>query len=218
MNTHGDVLLTQLLIILNATGYAFNDFWSFMGFGVCKVWALHQATCVCLYCLDTLWENLPLGPIGWYAQKLELHSKHIIIPHKKAELLSFWYVQPSHPLLSTCMPWNLVLLQSWKGILSKYMYELMRSGMVEKSTSYNFILQQTNDALISLCNCLTIKTRHKHLYKNSFCHKSTPKNKCKNEFYMEFWHWRHANLIFIKYYLIHGCHFRALKKSARSGY
>src|SRR5665213_76871 len=43
------------------------------------------------------------------------------------------------------------------GTLSKSMYDFMRSGIVGKSSSCNFILQRPNEASMSSCVCPTIK-------------------------------------------------------------
>ena len=58
------------------------------------------------------------------------------------------------------------------GTMPKFMYDFMRSGMVEKSSSCNFMLQRPNDALMSWCVCPIIKKNT-----NIFLRQATTKKK-----------------------------------------
>jgi hypothetical protein len=89
-NTSGDVLLTQLFLIFNESGYAFDNF-RLIPYGVkfARLWIPIREQIFPNFILMLYEYTIILNPIRRCAQKLELHDHDTIIFHIDTKMLYF---------------------------------------------------------------------------------------------------------------------------------
>ena len=163
-HTSCNVFLVELFPIFNESGYTFDDFRPIpheVGFQ--RRWFSIREQIFNIFVLTPHEYPFLRGPIRGCAQKFELHDGNTIIPHIEVELLCFRVsYQPSPPLnmygLMKALKFGISsIMWGITGTLSKSMYNFMRSGMVGKKISCNFLLQRSNDASMLSCVCPALK-------------------------------------------------------------